>query len=372
MGSDLIPFIEVGEQMPDCDLRYRHNSLFIFILIFGFSLPAYCWGPVGHEVVAYIAQDNLSTVAKEELEDLTEYSNSNLLIRHLDLPGISNWADEISEHERPETGPWHYIDLPIRKDITIHDEQDYCPDGDCIIHQLQVFEGILGDPTQPKEKRIEALKFVVHFIGDIHMPLHCANDNDQGGNNKLVNFKGSKIKLHRLWDGLIEIHTDESPRQLATRLEKDITAEKRKEWTELPETTMDKINKIGEGNPLVDTASQLAQYTTETYSVTFNPPEVIPTKSPGSALEENPRAGFYIEPASSGLVSKLVVLTQTWAFESYRIAQETIYKGMGPGRQDYSQKPLPPDYYDKMRPIVDRQLEKAGIRLAFVLNKIFH
>ena len=80
------------------------------------------------------------------------------------------------------------------------------------INQLQIFEGILGDESKPRSKRLEALKFVVHFMGDLHMPLHCADDGDRGGNDKLVRFKtpgrrgrGSKIKLHALWDRLIEI-----------------------------------------------------------------------------------------------------------------------------------------------------------------------
>ena len=59
-----------------------------------------------------------------------------------------------------------------------------------------------------------------------------------------------------------------------------------------------------------------------------------------------------------------------WAFESCQIAKTKIYPGMDSGPQDYSDNPLPSDYFDKMRPIVDQQLEKAGIRLAYVLNEV--
>ncbi len=262
--------------------------------LFG-TLPASAWGPVGHETVAYIAQDNLAAAAKAKIATLLDQGD--------DLASISNWADQVRQFGRPETAPWHFIDLPIRKDLTLKDEQEYCPNNDCVLNQLQIFQGILGDASKPKSKRLEALKFIVHFMGDLHQPLHCADDNDRGGNEKLVRFKdpgkpghGAKIKLHALWDHLIEPKTGEDPRQLATELEGKITAGEKKAW-------------VG-GN------------------------------------EKN------------------------WAFESYMIAKTKVYKGMDPGTQDYTDNPLPSEYFDKMRPIVDQQLEKAGIRLAFVLNEI--
>ena len=262
--------------------------------LFG-TLPAAAWGPVGHETVAYIAQDNLSPAAKAKIAAILDQGD--------DLASISNWADQVRQFGRPETAPWHFIDLPIRKDLTVKDEQDYCPNNDCVINQLQIFQGILGDESQPKSKRLEALKFVVHFMGDLHQPLHCADDGDRGGNDKLVRYKapghrghGAKIKLHALWDHLIELKTEEDPRELATTLEKAIPRDQAAAWTKGDE--------------------------------------------------------------------------KDWAFESYLIAKSKIYAGMDPGPQDYTDNPLPSDYFDKMRPIVDEQLEKAGIRLAFVLNDI--
>lgn len=191
----------------------QQNTMFwrrcFYLLLFLAIQPAFAWGPAGHETVAYIAMDNLTPAAKEMI--------TSLLPPGITLAAISNWADEIRNYRR-ETGPWHYIDLPIRKDITVKDEQDYCPDGNCITNQLKIDEAILGDPTKPKADRLEALKFVVHFMGDLHMPLHCADDGDRGGNDKLVRFRtpgsrghGSKIQLHALWDRLIEIHTEEVP-----------------------------------------------------------------------------------------------------------------------------------------------------------------
>lgn len=265
-------------------------------LIFSFwPLPAAAWGPVGHETVAYIAGDNLEPAAKAKVTELLDQGDN--------LATIANWADQVRATRRPETAPWHFIDLPIRKDLAAKGIQDYCANNDCVLNQLQIFEGILGDESKTKSERLEALKFVVHFMGDLHQPLHCADDGDRGGNEKIVRFRapgkrghGAKIKLHALWDHLIEAKSIEDPRALATELEGKITQDDRTNWS-----------KGTEGD---------------------------------------------------------------WALESYQIAKTDIYPGMDPGPQDYSGDPLPAGYYAKMRPLVDQQLERAGIRLADVLNQI--
>lgn len=278
------------------------SSKIVFLSLLFPTLPAFAWGPVGHETVAYIAMDNLTPAAQKGVYALLSWGKTQTYQEN--LASISNWADHVRQFGRPETAPWHFIDLPIRKDITKADEQTYCPDNNCVLNALQIYEGILGDESKSKAKRLEALKFVVHFMGDLHQPLHCADDNDRGGNEKEVRFKtpgkrgnGAKIKLHALWDHLIETKTVEDPRGLATELEKNITAEDKVSW-----------DKGDEGD---------------------------------------------------------------WAMESYQIAKTKIYAGTDQGPQDYTDNPLPSDYYSKMRPIVDKQLEKAGVRLAFVLNEIF-
>lgn len=282
-------------QRPRISMKSVATGILIPLFILIVATRAAAWGPVGHETVANIAEDNLSPAAKQKI--------AGLLYQGDDLASIANWADQVRATSRPETAPWHFIDLPIRKDISKTDESTYCQDNNCVLNALQIYEGVLGDESKPKAKRLEALKFVVHFMGDLHQPLHCADDGDRGGNDKLVRFKdagkrghGARTKLHALWDHLIETKTQEDPRELATELEKRIPKEVMTSWT-----------KGDEGD---------------------------------------------------------------WALESYQIAKTTIYKGLGPGPQDYTDNPLPSSYYGQMRPIVDQQLEKAGIRLAFVLNEI--
>jgi hypothetical protein len=251
-------------------------------------VPTFAWGPTGHEVIAYIAQDNLSPTAMKKVGEVLSKGD--------DLASVSNWADHIRNYRR-ETAQWHYIDLPVRKNITAEDETDYCPNNDCVLNQVQIEEGVLANSESNKGDQAEALKFLIHFVGDLHMPLHCADDSDRGGNEKKVRFMKRRMNLHALWDHLIEKKSDEDPRELAIGLEKDITPEEKAAWV--------------------------------------------------AGTEKD------------------------WALESYLIAKNTIYVGMEAGAQDYSSNELGNAYYKKMRPIVNVQLEKAGIRLAHILNDIY-
>jgi hypothetical protein len=113
------------------------------------ATPAAAWGPVGHETVAYIAQDNLTTAAKQKIAAILDQGADSSMESAQANPGIrlkatlqpdalasiSNWADEIRESYR-WTAQWHFIDLPIRKDLTIKDEEDYCPSSNCVVDQL--------------------------------------------------------------------------------------------------------------------------------------------------------------------------------------------------------------------------------------------
>jgi hypothetical protein len=75
-----------------------------------------------------------------------------------------------------------------------------CAKGDCVIRKIEDFEAVLRDPNAPAPQRREALMFVIHFIGDMHQPLHSSDDKDQGGNGKHVVWDGRQTNLHSLWD----------------------------------------------------------------------------------------------------------------------------------------------------------------------------
>ena len=268
--------------------------LLIFVLFLPFSvLP---WGNVGHETVAYIAEKNLSLATLEKLKPLLNGET---------LEEISTWADTYKRNHK-NTGPWHYIDLPVRENILENDLPKYYSqkghDDANIVSQLENEVKTLKDESAPMKDRQVALKFLVHFVGDIHMPLHCSDDNDRGGNEKKVKYfspksmkgRGHTTNLHSLWDNLIEVKAAESYSEYGEELN----------------------HKIGQRNKL------------KWQSGTF----------------------------------------EDWAFESYSIAKEVIYADMPAGP---AEKSLPKNYHHKMRKIADEQIEKAGVRLAYVLEGIF-
>jgi hypothetical protein len=123
------------------------------------------------------------------------------------------WADQI-RGQRPETSRWHYVNIPL-------DRAEYLPakdcarprPGDCVVEAITRFERVLADQNRPRSERAEALRFVTHFVADLHQPLHCADHRDRGGNDVKVVFFGEVLhpggrtpwNLHAVWDsGLIE------------------------------------------------------------------------------------------------------------------------------------------------------------------------
>ena len=157
--------------------------------------PAHAWGAQGHRLVAFLAWGDMSAPARAEAERLLALEPGAT------LPGISTWADELRGTD-PDLGrrsaPWHYVN--IGEDGCHYHAADACPDGDCVVGAIQEQSRILADHSRPGPERLQALKFVVHFVGDVHQPLHAGYGHDKGGNTFQVNMDGKGSNLHRLWD----------------------------------------------------------------------------------------------------------------------------------------------------------------------------
>jgi hypothetical protein len=132
----------------------------------------------------------------------------------------SVWADE-DRHDHRETAPWHYINIPL-SDSKI-DLARECANGYCVIAKTEQFLAVLKDPNAGKDTKAPALKFVIHFVGDMHQPLNVADNGDKGGTTRQVIFEGHPDNLHWVWDtGLIQ-HITRNPAALAVQLESRIT-----------------------------------------------------------------------------------------------------------------------------------------------------
>ena len=154
------------------------------------------WGPLGHSVVAELAQRHLSPAAKTEVEHLLALDHTQ------SLADIASWPDEIRNDPKQQdlwkqTRAQHYIDFD--GDCTYTPPRD-CKNGQCVVEAIAHYTDVLSDRSQPDQARLQALKFVVHFIGDIHQPLHANYQQDAGGNKYQVQFQGQGVNLHRVWD----------------------------------------------------------------------------------------------------------------------------------------------------------------------------
>ena len=154
---------------------------------------AFSWGKTGHRVVGQIAENHLSPKAAKAVRELLGPDS---------LAEVSNWADEIrSDPSWKRADPWHYVNIP---DGETYETMSKNPAGDVIV-ALKKFESTLRNPAAPKEERIQALKFMVHMIGDLHQPLPAGKRDDLGGNRVSVHWFRSveATNLHTVWDDLI-------------------------------------------------------------------------------------------------------------------------------------------------------------------------
>ena len=164
------------------------------------------WGVEGHQVIALLAQQQLTPTARHEVERLLALEPGST------LASVASWADE---HRTLQTMTWHYVNFPPG-DCHYVPERD-CPGGQCVVAALEREEALLRSaPTDPE--RLTALKYVVHFAGDLHQPLHAGYLEDRGGNDYALRYLLRRSNLHAFWDsGMIRLLGEDAD-TLAQRL----------------------------------------------------------------------------------------------------------------------------------------------------------
>ena len=153
--------------------------LALTVILICLPLPALAWGAEGHEIVAAIALRELTPAARLQVARLL---GSEAMLVH-----DSNWADEVRD-QRPDTGPWHYVDIPL--DAPGYDAGRDCGGDACVVAQISHDLHVLGNARVSAGQRAEALRFLVHFVADIHQPLHAVDNADKGGNGVRVYLRG--------------------------------------------------------------------------------------------------------------------------------------------------------------------------------------
>jgi nuclease S1 len=282
----------------------RGLGLVAAICATSFPASAFAWGNEGHEIVAAIAQDYLTPQARGKIDQMLA-ADPDTLTAH-DMLEESIWADRYRSAHK-ETGEWHYVDIELDHPDLKAACYDFPASGsvasqgpahDCVVNKVSEFVEELRDPATPATERLLALKFLLHFLGDMHQPLHDVDNHDKGGNCVLVSLGGPRqVNLHSYWDTVVIQGLGDDPQAAAKMLTQRITPENKAAWEK--------------GDP------------------------------------------------------------KSWAWEGFEIARTAVYTlGSKPGcPSDPSPISLPPRYDETARQVATIQLEKAGVRLAAILNR---
>jgi hypothetical protein len=165
--------------------------LLALMLVLHTTAPAFAWGRLGHRVISRLAEQQLTDKAKAGIAALLPPGES--------LADASLWADE-HRRELPKTAPWHYVDVPL-------DEERYDPKWSaddpkkgCVVDKINEFRKVVADKCKSVEERRFALRFLIHCLEDMHMPMHVGDNRDRGGNDTQVRYYDKGTNMHRLWD----------------------------------------------------------------------------------------------------------------------------------------------------------------------------
>jgi nuclease S1 len=152
------------------------------------------WFDFGHRMVARIAEQRVRPHTLEAVRDILEGQS---------LADASVWADNIKQY-RHDADALHYVNIPLT--ATAYDSARDCPHGKCVIAAIESDRRMLANPSAPVLDRADALRFLIHFMGDLHQPLHVADDSDRGGNRRPIVLDGDSTNLHEAWDGKMLEH----------------------------------------------------------------------------------------------------------------------------------------------------------------------
>jgi hypothetical protein len=306
------------------------------LLIVSNPCRVWAWGDFGHRVIAQIAFDNLNDTAtakvKELIQDcgytqldqlaadgLGEHASQEGMPTDLSLLDISVWPDHILAlpEYRLTTYPWHYTAVEYGQNAQKGDIDSFCHGNNCLTLQIDTEIGVLSDATASIKQKFVALVFLTNLVGDAHVPLNCADYNDQEGSAKYFMAKGHhEISLHGFWNNLLSgTPPPGNPTDYARDLETQITADDRKQWQ----------------------AGTVYDWVWESYMI--------------AATKIYPLSVFQSGPQN--------VKVDSLGFMALINGNPKITKKV----------PFPDEFYtDEYKNIVQDQLRKAGLRLAWLLN----
>jgi hypothetical protein len=226
-----------------------HIAIFLVgLMILMRPATGYCWGDEGHEIVALIAEHYLDPAVRARVSQLLAGDASGLT-RGTGIAQEATWADRFRDSDRDttqrhyrQTREWHFIDIEIDRP----DLDDACfrhpalatggnasegPAADCILDKIDQFRRELKSRTTGTEERRLALQFLLHLVGDLHQPLHAADNHDRGGNDLRVEGAGPPGNLHHYWDTVFVRRLGTRADDVSDRLTAGISDDERRAWS---------------------------------------------------------------------------------------------------------------------------------------------
>lgn len=204
------------------------------LLMLAVPAPALAWGDYAHRLTARIAAAELTPRVRAEVRRILaagggRQATPECAMRTLEEASV--WPDCIRQYRErfAFSYPWHYQNIDICKPF---DAGAKCPDGNCVTAQIPVQLKIAADRRAPAADRARALAFLVHFVGDMHQPLHIGEHDDKGGNDVSAAYGAKapeRMNLHRIWDSELAERALTEPPAIAPR---SITPVQRRAWAQ--------------------------------------------------------------------------------------------------------------------------------------------
>lgn len=286
--------------------------------------PASAWDAAGHMLVGQIAWEHSKPAVREKVSALVAtLENTYNQGQAYHFVTASCWMDDMRSKKGYAWSKWHYVDMPF----TPSGAPSFLPaEGPHIVWAIDENLKTLRDPASTPAQMTEAVAMLMHFVGDIHQPLHTTDWNDRGGNGYLIHgipfsdlFPGSVPNLHAFWDKAFRYDGRDGANVQV--------------W-ESPQVA-DRPKAAGEGVIAEEAAKIMAAF------------------RPGT-LPELARANT----------------AASWAFESHSIGCLAAYP-LGPHPSDHEVVELKPDFVRRSGQIAQLRVALAGYRLATVLNEVF-
>ena len=247
---DGAPSVEYGRKRNVNRLFFHCCIITVIGIVFVFPTHSlFAWGDLGHQIVGVIAYSRLKPSVKTKVDALLAADKDDLTAS--DFVSRTTWADKYRDSDRQTTRiryeatrNWHFADV----DITTGDIDAACnhhpklsratlastgPANNCVIDKIDQFIVELRNPFVVEAEKVLALKFLLHFIADVHQPLHAADNKDRGGNDIPLLIADDKppTNLHFYWDNIIIEKLGTDPRSLGARLSRNISTGTAEAWS---------------------------------------------------------------------------------------------------------------------------------------------